>query len=749
MQTGSLPVIDFSGGITDNFIDNAFNKYEVGDNILVTSNKKAHVREGSIIFDETYAQIPAGAQRIGSLFEHDNTLLIHSAKKVYWIDAGWNTLAGPSGNDVFTTADTTAQPSWSRWTNQVLVTNDQFTPPMKIYTDNGGTRRVRNAGLPKLASTPSLAGTAGSNSYNYAFFYSYAYQVGTVSFNDFGAVTLASVTSVNAPDVNQIDISAIPVIANGVTDNYDTTVAKVQIYRTANNGTVYYLVGEITNGTTIYTDTLDDTALITKQLIYTEGGVLSNDPPPLSKYLHVANGICWYGNIKTASGELISNRIRQSIQDDPDSCPETLFIDLEDTVSGISSFLDRVVVGCANSIYRLDGVFDELGQGAITYQQISETTGCISHNSMVQIPDGVLFAGIDGFYYTDGFKCFKISEEFNTTYATLVNTTTQKSRIHGRFDRLNKRVYWTIQTDSGGSSDVDKCFVLDLRFGIKPDSCFTTISGTYFAPTAIHFFNNQMIRGDTRGYIFKHDPTYKTDPLIDTTIANSLWGTSTIVWDYKSCASSFGNTKNRKFIPNIVVDCKNDSNLSLQIISLNDTSAKEDLLSPIRFRGNLTWGDEMVAWGEASIEWNSTRLIEEMRRFKSQSLRCSFKQIKLTNAYTIIYNSDALSTATIDTSLKTATLTDTVTFDWPSDMLEYKIYFANDAYTKAYDILSQGTDTLTFLDPQNAAPSGAQKWVIKGYPKGEIFHLIGYTYRYSLLGETQTDFATTSVGSNA
>jgi hypothetical protein len=44
------------------------------------------------------------------------------------------------------------------------------------------------------------------------------------------------------------------------------------------------------------------------------------------------------------------------------------------------------------------------------------------------------------------------------------------------------------------------------------------------------------------------------------------------------------------------------------------------------------------------------------------------------------------------------------------------------------------------------APSGAQDWVLRGYPKGEIMNLVGYTLQYAVFGETQTQFTTEGTG---
>jgi hypothetical protein len=75
-------------------------------------------------------------------------------------------------------------------------------------------------------------GGAGTGDYLYRFVYKYTYTVGTVTFIDRGAVTEVALTSALAPNTSTVAISAIPVLANGATYNWDTTAIKVEIYRT-------------------------------------------------------------------------------------------------------------------------------------------------------------------------------------------------------------------------------------------------------------------------------------------------------------------------------------------------------------------------------------------------------------------------------------------------------------------------------------------------------------------------------------
>lgn len=758
MRTQPLEINDFSGGITDNYVDAPLNRYQKADNLLITTNRKLLTRPGSRLFDETNFQTPNGNNRVGTLINYDNdsTLFVHSGMDIFFIDGVWQKLLGPTGNTVFNQGNYSTKVAFAQWNKHLFVANEEYATVQKIYRDDNGDIQLRTAGLPNLASDPVVtAGAAGANNYLYQFIYHYTYLVDTVEYQDFGPTTQVSLQNAAAPDMNAVAITAIPVLSNGLTENWDTTAIKVKIYRTINNGTTFYFVGEVTNGTTIFNDNVSDATLQLGETLYTTGGVVDNDPPPLCKYLHVTNGICWYLGIKEGSEEFL-NRIRQSIQDDLDSAPVDFFIDVEEEGRGISSVRGIPVVLCEKNIYRLDGIFDELGRGGITYQKINDTAGCVSHTSIVQTIDGIFWAGNDGFYYSDAYRVQKISNEFNDTYKVLVQNETQKKNITGCYDEENNRIIWCVQTDPS-SLDNDAWFILDLRWGIKPDSSFTTASGGLsFAPTSLVLFNKEIIRADKRGYVFKHNENLLTDPKVDVFALPSEWGYETIVWDYRSASMNFGSSFIRKWVPKISISAKNKSNLSLQIRSNNDDNRQVLPLSPIRFRGNIVWGDIEVEWGDDTVIWGKDGIIDEVRRFPAKSLRCDYKQIQMTNAFVNITNSDTLGTATVtagtttfDENIRYIELDNLVDFKWPTEAVGYYISFEADNYELEYAVITRSDSVITIVDSEGTAPVQEEvKWVLRGKPKNEVFNLLAYVLHFQMLTDTQKSSDFGESGSN-
>jgi hypothetical protein len=767
INTQPLEQADFSGGITDNYLEAQPNQYQTADNLLITKNKKLMTRPGSEVDYATNPddKIPAGNQRIGAIINFDNNskLLVQSAANMYFRNSltsggdptgAYSTLLGPSSNPAFYSSTTANYISWAQWNGHLIVTTDSFASrPMKIFKDNSSIVQLRNAGLPALASSPSVvsSGGVGANNYIYAFVRSVSYQVeGGVTFVDYSAVTYVELNAVDAPNVSTVNITSIPVFSNGTSNNVLTASLYTQIYRTTNNGSVFYYVDQVLNGTTTYNDTANDTSIQTNgALLYTTGGVVENDEPPFCKYVHVVGDICWYAHVKYGS-ETFKNRIMQSVPVDVDSVPEDFYIDVEEEITGLSSAKGRPIVLCKNYIYRIDGVIDELGRGVLTHQRISDTVGCVSNRSVVRANDIIFWAGNDGFYTSDGYVVQKISSELNTTYKTLVETSAKRDKIFGTYDEVENRIYWCV--DDGDSAENNKWFILDLNFGIRPNSSFTTASNaeSNFTPTAVSFFNRKIYQADSRGYILKHQSDVLEDPKIDTGTAASNWDTTTIRYNFVSGALNFGSNFLRKWVSRLSVILDNLSTVSLQISSINDDGKVELPLREIRDRTSILWGDPDVYWGDPSIIWNKSGVVERQLRFPAGGLRCTYKQIRMTNSYTVVVNSDILGTGTVNSATSTIVL-DTVGAEWPSNSIDYCVSFEADGYDEQYLVTNVSTNTITFEDTSATAPNGVQKWKLSGYKKGEIFGLISYVIHYALMGKTQRFFqgTTAETGDNA
>lgn len=747
-------VTDFSGGITDDVYEQRYNCAETLDNFFITSDGKLKSRPGSQVdvIDELNGQIPDGVARIGTLINYNNSsnLLVHSTNKIFFRDPeAYSTLQGPTGNEALNIATDTQALSYSQWNRHVYITSDEYPNPVKVYKDSSGNFQVRSSGLPPLATAPNVvAGTAGANDYLYAFHYEYTYTAGPQTFEDVGQVTFVSLASSGDPSVNANNISVIPVLSNGSNYNWDTANIKVFIYRSISGGTTLYKIGEVTNGTTTFVDNFSDSSIQTNLVLYTDDGTLDFDPTPVSKFVHVVNSTGYYASIKTDTDEF-PFRIRQSIPGDPDSCPEDFFKDLEDDIMGISSVKSIPLVFCKRHVYRLENNFDQFGRGDINAVRISDTAGCVSNLSIVQAENYVFWAGNDGFYSTDGYQVIKISDGFNTLYKNILEAQSQQTRVYGKFDETERRVFWGIQ-QSANSLDNDSVIILDLRWGVKDKSTFKTWSGsgTNFRPTALEFFNKKLYRADTRGYVFVHDDSYTTDPKVNTLETVDLWDEVTVIWTYKSININFGSSFFRKMPTRILLTAGNVANTSIQITAINDDNKVTRPLKLIRWRKVFTWGDEDFVWGNQDCVWNQTGLIEQWRRFPAKNLRLSYVQIIVTNGYSVVTNSDTSGLAAFVGGANTATLSAPST--WPAQSIDYFISTEVDNYVTQYQVIARTSDTvLTVADPGNNLPTGSFKWLLQGYKKGEPLHLISYNIHWANASQTQDTYHSGDSGDNA
>lgn len=625
---------------------------------------------------------------------------------------------------------------------------------------------------PTTTSRDIAIATAGAGSdYIYAFVWVYEYMVGNLKFQDFGPVKqvpFSKGAAITAASPATISNFAPFAIANGSIFNWDTANLYLRVYRTIDGGDTFYWVedqvdttasntrvGFVANsaisGATTYVDGATDAIIqaANKQL-YINGGVLENDQPPPAKFIHITDNFAYYGFIKEGTDEF-PNRIYQSSSSDPDSVPGGNFIDLEDELVGISSFNSTPIAFCKRFLYRLDGFYDDLGRGSIQPEKIINAPGCVGAQSIVQAAEGVFYAGVDGFYWTDGYRVQKLSDEWNTTYKGIVSTATKQKRIYGCYEEQERKIHWGLQDDAT-SSDNDSIYTLDLRWGVKPDACFTTWSNTTnFAPTALVVYNKELVRGDRRGYLFKHQTTATTDPKVDISATPSDWEEVYIPHLLKTVHYDFGDQKNRKFIPRLTFIAKNRTNLSLLVTSNNDQGRSMKDLKEIRFRGNNSWGDELLVWGDETILWGQDGEIAVWMRFPNGQLRAQHKQLEFKNSFTIITNSDTLGTGTFSNAANTLTL-DNAAAKWPSNSVDYYISHEVDNYQALFLVTAINSPTntvLTLQDVSNVLPNGSGvKWLLKGYKKQEAIEYDSITVQAIPLSRTQQQF-TGVLGENA
>jgi len=683
-----------------------------------------------------------------------------------------NETLGPPTNQVYAPNSTNIA-NWLSTVTALLTAYNAHDSNSLIHHNSN--QHTANAYVPTISS------------YAYAFHYFYQYMrydgivlqvvgppllVGPVFAE---TITPYFIIPTGLAPASTLTITNIPVLNNGSGTSYDTANDQVKIFRTINAGNTYYQVGIVTNGTTTFTDANIDVAnpylasaipITENPPIYTAGGVVKFDPAPVCKYVTSIQNTMYYAAV-VDTGQTFLNRIRQGIQNQVDSSPGSFFVDLPESIMGISSTRNNLVAFCTHSVYQVTGAFTPTGQGQMIYQSISDTIGCVSSESIVRTDVGIFFAGTDGFYYTDGFQLIKLSSELNQTYLNLVSDTKQQSAIYGCYDRYLRRVWWSTQSDASDFS-ADSSWIFHVNYGVTANGVFTTASnGENYRPSSMVFWQGMQLRGDARGYIFQHTILAQTDPLVNINTVATSWPIAYIPYNYASCAVDFGTTFNRKWLTRISFQGKNVGNVGAQITSTSDNGRVPPLvLSPLWFNKNLMWGNPNIIWGQSNLVWGDTQEIDMWRRFPATQLRADYKQIAITPAKIGVYRyqdwppqagavvtSNGMGVATA----KLITPPWYTALIWPLDVVGYVFATQIDGYIQEYPITAITTttnagDTLTLSDPGNTLSTTPHSvaWVVRGILKQQRISLTSYAIHFTLLGKMQRAYrGSQDAGENA
>jgi hypothetical protein len=602
-------------------------------------------------------------------------------------------------------------------------------------------------------------------SVNYTMLFSYLYHVGPTEFVDKGQpalpqniLTYESALNTDGGSSEQskygVAMANIYVHSNSTTDNWDladTTNFKKEIYRTPANGTEYFLttvddlLGSITNAATTYTDNTNEEFIDLQEALYTNGGIVENEAPRPAKYIHILDNIAYYGWVKDGSDEY-KNRILQSVPGDPDSVPFDFFIDIDDKeLRGISSAKNNVVALGDRHIYRISGVFDLLGRGGMEREIISDETGCLSPKSVVQTDVGVFFAGKSGFFYTDSFQVLKISEHLDISYRDWVDTAAKAAMIVGKYDSINRRVYWTVATGTAPTAP-SKVLVLHLDFGIKKQMCFTTWSGGFvgtngYKPTAVSVLGPDFYVGTENGYVLKHTLGNYMDLRVEIGVSPDLWVKRTLYYKIKTTDYDYSAPFVRKYATRVNAVFKQYTNLSAQITNDVDRGRVSANCAAIRSRKLADWGDPNVETPTGFVA-KLGDIIDERRHFASTTFRFSNMNLELKNAFVVVTSSDVIGNATVAGS--TVTLNN-LAKSWPLYVVDYQIELNGTLYTVTT------RNSATVITVSGTPTAGSQAWELWGYPKNEFMQLVGMNVSFDLLGKTQKEYqgATLDGGENA
>lgn len=188
----------------------------------------------------------------------------------------------------------------------------------------------------------------------------------------------------------------------------DKENVQVCIYRTEANGSIFYKVTSPTVPTfntgsvdlVAYFDTLSDTNLISREILYTEGGALGNDPPPPCTLVTSFGGRVWLGGLEDPD-QLWYSKVPS--EGDPVSFSAAFTIRIDKRggpITALAPLDSNLVVFKRGAIHVVNGPGpNNLGQGAPFAQSLITTdVGCVNPNSVVTTDAGLFFQSTKGIY---------------------------------------------------------------------------------------------------------------------------------------------------------------------------------------------------------------------------------------------------------------------------------------------------------------------------------------------------------------
>lgn len=800
-------VSDFSGGITD-YVEKPLkgSQCEKAENLLIETDMGLKARPGTKAWNDTDYDLPFN---ILGLYELEDFLIAYCSDRFFYYTAldatgSWTKISGPvdsnsvskyagkmhaekwNGHLIISVEPDDKDPDTGGFSD--LVTNPptyKRVPPRKIYVDATTSLPViRTLQLPKIvidSITPPSSGSTYSYNYRIAFRREYdAIVEGEVlSFIDYGPIHYETVTSNVEIDGSNTCAIKWHILENdneevggntydyGFTDQelWHTTDLLVSVGRSLDAGSlVYQLVEDSTvvknrtgaaSGYGNYDDGVGDGFLSNNATYYDSGGALGYDVMPIGAYyLTVVGDKGYFANLNT-----VNRRVYQSFDGNPAHTDASVFSEIDEPVTGLSSIVKKPLVFSRNLVYRLEGSKDFTGAGRIIAKLITDRYGCITHGSIVKTDKGVFYFSRTGIGYTNGVKAIIVTEHLHNSYADWTASDSQIAEVYGFYHARQDRIYWRIQDSSSNYH----WLVLDLRFGISPQCSFTTIafhSDINIGVALVHPDTDNILKADTQ-YIVELDDGETAD-VIPEASATSGWASAPIEYEFKSSAYSFGTQVSRKKAPTASIVCKDDTDLNgltLQMIGYNDLQPNGHKLdSCVWFQDMSNWGeDEGMKWGNTNISWNNTRIISFRKYFKSDLLRFLYKQIGLTNLKTLKYLSPDFTYTSSgdemvgdlyeDSSTRTFTIDTVSDFGtaFPSEVTDDHSWFLTlelDGYDTMYEItgVASGTDLVLTLPPNTEISSGSVTnadlgWKIAQIKKDERFHLKALGLNYDHIGD--------------
>lgn len=297
-------------------------------------------------------------------------------------------------------------------TTALTGTNTGYSHKLYLASGTLTTARIGIA-QPTVAPTSALD-AGGSLTSGATYNYRYSYYNSNTGFES--AVGVASTS--RTPSAGNLSISV------GVTASSDAQVTGIRLYRQKETvDSTWYLVTTLANSTASYDDGNADTTL-DKTLANTPRFV--DNLPPDGSIGCYHNQRVWY--VRTSDGLIVPSEFQQ-----PELCSYGTTFKTPHKPTALFSAWGYLIIFTAREIYYISGY----GPESWTMDVLTNTTGCISRNSIAEIDGALYFAGYAGVYRLSGENVELLSEDIGPLYRAVIATNNIINQASGAFDPIS------------------------------------------------------------------------------------------------------------------------------------------------------------------------------------------------------------------------------------------------------------------------------------------------------------------------
>lgn len=234
-----------------------------------------------------------------------------------------------------------------------------------------------------------------------------------------------------------------------VTTNFlsQKNIAYIEIYRTINGGSIYYLItnpvyvssaNAVIGATVALIDGATDGALVLKNQAYTypASSVLENNTPPPSMAMVAHNNRLWFVDSENPNTIWYTKSSQNLIGLSPSAFLTQQIDHKLGNIVALAELDEKLIIGKTNGIFAQSGDgADDTGNGSnLSFPQaIPSDVGMTVLKSVVQTPRGIMFKSANGIYMLD--RSLNVSyigaevEAYNAQVITGANLVPTKSQI--------------------------------------------------------------------------------------------------------------------------------------------------------------------------------------------------------------------------------------------------------------------------------------------------------------------------------